>query len=535
MKRGQKIIISLISVLVMATLLASGCIPMPAPTPTTPPAWVTQKEKLETQLNYLTGELASAKAELKKAKAELAEMKSLVPPYVESKPVTIDPGKTALIIVDMQNDFLKLGGKLGPTDAKGAQYCATIISHVKALLDRCREAGMPVIYTQDYHYPDDPEFAIWPPHCEVGTPGVEIVPELAPEPGDYIIRKGGKTVSYDCFFASHEPNEMENVLKKLGVDTVIVTGTVSNICVYAAVVGCAQRGYKTIVPRDCIASLAPYGERLALNQFSALYRVIVTESKLIRFFKYGAEVEKHFSLYKALQPLPLMTKAFPEFSYEDAYTFQEELAKAFENSGDKLIGYKLGLTGPKKPFGATEAVYGRLFASMLKKEGEVIKSSDFIKPMIEVEICFKFAKEVGYPITKEELKKAIKEVAPAVELPDLLFADIKNLSWLDLIADDVAPRQLIIGKGRAPDLDINAVKTVAKYNGKVINEAPATDAMGDQWEALLFLVQKLSSRGYKIRPGDIVITGALGKMLPGKPGTYNIDYGELGSLSFEIQ
>jgi isochorismate hydrolase len=128
-------------------------------------------------LGTARGQLASVKAELQSVKAELQN----VPPYVESSAVVINPGKTALIIVDMQNDFLKLGGKLGPTDEAGAQYCATIISQVEALLDRCRDADMPVVYTQDYHYPGDPEFAIFPAHCEVGTTGVEIVSELAPE------------------------------------------------------------------------------------------------------------------------------------------------------------------------------------------------------------------------------------------------------------------------------------------------------------------------------------------------------------------
>ncbi len=237
---------------------------------------VAHSKKATAQLDYVTSELSSAKAEYK-------ELGTLVPPDTESKPVTIDSGKTALIIVDMQNDFLLLGGKLGPTTEAGAKACAEYTSRIKALLDKCRGAGMPIVYTQDYHYEGDPEFAIWPPHCVVGTSGVEIVSELAPEAGDSIVRKGGKTVSYDCFFASHEPNEMENTLKKLGVDTVIVTGTVSNICVYAAVVGCAQRGYETIVPKDCILSLAPSGERLALFQFSALYQAVVTQSNMITF------------------------------------------------------------------------------------------------------------------------------------------------------------------------------------------------------------------------------------------------------------
>jgi len=278
----------IIAVISLSLGLAGGCAPEAKPSQVEEleaqiqqlnsrlAAAVVHSEKAAAQLDYLTSELSSAKSEYN-------ELGTLVPPAVEPKAVTIDPGKTALILVDLQNDFLLLGGKLGPTTEAGASACAAYTSRIKALLDKCRDAGMPIVYTQDYHYEGDPEFAIWPPHCVVGTSGVEIVSELAPEAGDCVIRKGAKTVSYDCFFASHEPNEMENILKKLGVDTVIVTGTVSNICVYAAVVGCAQRGYETIVPGDCIISLAPSGERLALFQFSALYQVVVTQSDVISF------------------------------------------------------------------------------------------------------------------------------------------------------------------------------------------------------------------------------------------------------------
>jgi nicotinamidase-related amidase len=241
-------------------------------------AAVAASERAQAQLDFMTKEFAETRK-------ELVALKPMVVPTVEVKPVTIDPRKTALIIVDMQNDFVLLGGALGPKTAAAAKANAGYISRIRALLDKCRAAGMPIIYTQDYHYENDPEFAIWPVHCLSGTWGVEIVSELAPKPGDYIVRKGGKTVAYDVFFASYKPYEMENTLKKLGVDTVIVTGTVSHICVYATVVGTAQRGYRTIVPKDCIISLPfwPFGERMALFQFVHLYNVAVTESGKITF------------------------------------------------------------------------------------------------------------------------------------------------------------------------------------------------------------------------------------------------------------
>jgi nicotinamidase-related amidase len=282
LRKTSALVVTIAIITALSLGLAGGCAPEAKPSAEVEglksqlAAAVIHSEKAAAQLDYVTGQLSAANAEYK-------ELGTLVPPAVEPEAVTIDPSKTALIIVDMQNDFLLLGGKLGPTTEAGASACAEYTSRIKALLDKCRDAGMPVVYTQDYHHPDDPEFAIWPPHCVVGTSGQEEVSELTPEAGDYVLHKGGKTVSYDCFYASYEPNEMENTLASLGVDTVIVTGTVSNICVYCAVVGCAQRGYETIVPKDCILSLAPSGERLALFQFSALYGVVVTQSDMITF------------------------------------------------------------------------------------------------------------------------------------------------------------------------------------------------------------------------------------------------------------
>lgn len=226
-------------------------------------------------------------------KASLEELKSRIPPPAKIEEVSVDPTKTALVIVDMQNDFCCVGGKLGPTEKAGEEAIRAISLRIKSLKDTGKPKGMKIVYTQDYHYPDDPEFKIWGPHCVVEkvngvdkpTWGQLEVEELTPDADDLIIRKGGKTVSYDAFFASYKPNELEETLKGLGVDTCIVTGTVSNICVYCAVVGCAQRGYRTIVPVDGIVSLPfwPWTPAWSLFQWTTLYKVILTETGKIRF------------------------------------------------------------------------------------------------------------------------------------------------------------------------------------------------------------------------------------------------------------
>ncbi len=250
---------------------------------------------------------------------------------------------------------------------------------------------------------------------------------------------------------------------------------------------------------------------------------------------YADEAESYHELYEAVEPIPLLTQSEADFSYEDAYTFQEAFAEEFEEAGDELIGYKLGLTGAQRPFGATEALYGRLFESMVEQEGQQIDLSDFVSGRVELEIAFTFDEDVSGSVTVDELKEAVSTVAPAVELPDLLFADMPNLSWLDLIALDVAPREVIIGEPLPVEsVDVNSITVQALHNGEAISEGVATNVMGDQWAALLFLVEKLEARGHQIKAGDIVITGAMSGLLPAEPGTYEVNYGEFGTIDFEI-
>ncbi|RLI29554.1 MAG: hypothetical protein DRO46_02290 [Candidatus Hecatellales archaeon] len=245
-------------------------------------------------LGRSTGE-AEASTKIAELQSQVEDLRKKIPPPVEIQEVTINPAKTVLIIVDMQNDFCKVGGALGPQDKAGEQAITNVALKIRELKERGKAKGMKVIYTQDYHYENDPEFKIWGPHCVVKkengvdkpTWGQLEIPELTPDPDDIVVHKGGKTVSYDCFYATYKPGEMDEILAKLGVDTCIVTGTVSNICVNAAVLGCAQRmpmGH-TIVPVDGIVSLPffPWTPATELHHWNAIYKVVISETGKIKF------------------------------------------------------------------------------------------------------------------------------------------------------------------------------------------------------------------------------------------------------------
>ncbi len=183
--------------------------------------------------------------------------------------MTLDPKTTALVIVDMQNDFVKEGGRLVVPTAAGT------VPAIGRLLQTARDHKVPVLYTQDSHLPGDPEFPIWGEHCLIGSWGWQIIEELKPQPGDLVFPKR----RYDGFYGTN----MEHDLRVKGIATLIVTGTVANICVLHTAGSAALRWFQIVVPKDGISALTDFDMESALRQIQFLYRGIITRCDAINF------------------------------------------------------------------------------------------------------------------------------------------------------------------------------------------------------------------------------------------------------------
>src|SRR2546426_1263823 len=189
------------------------------------------------------------------------------PEYQVERRVIVNPKATALIVVDMQNDFVKPGGALVVEQAKGT------MSAIQRLLALARRSGMVVLYTQDTHDPGDPEFPIWGQHVLRGSWGWQIVDELAPQAGERVIQK----LRYDGFFGT----PLDDELRMKDIKTVIVCGTVANICVLHTAGSAALRGYTVILPVDAISAITPFDQQVAIRQTSFLYGGVITTSEAI--------------------------------------------------------------------------------------------------------------------------------------------------------------------------------------------------------------------------------------------------------------
>lgn len=187
-----------------------------------------------------------------------------VPEYEIVESVELKARETAVIVVDMQNDFVKPQGKLYvPTAEK-------TVEPIRRLLDRARSAGARVFYTQDTHYDNDPEYEIWGEHVRYGTWGWQIIDELKPREGDIVVMK----TRYDGFYGT----PLDDLLRVYGIKNTVIVGTVANICVLHTAASAALRWYKVIVPMDGISALTDFDYHATLRQVSWLYKGLVVRS-----------------------------------------------------------------------------------------------------------------------------------------------------------------------------------------------------------------------------------------------------------------
>src|SRR5574341_927767 len=237
-------------------------------------------------------------------------------------------------------------------------------------------------------------------------------------------------------------------------------------------------------------------------------------------------------------PIPVLSNQYPELDVETAYRVQKAYIKR-RLAEDQIAGFKAGLTSAEiqKRFGVTFPVSGVLFASGKKLNSPIIDKSMFKVPTIETEIGFL----VGRPRTHSlknvsELYETIQAVLPVVELPDLGFTGLKKVKVADIIASNVSSSQFIVGDQKdAKGLDLNNITATLSLNGQIVNQGKGKDALGDQWNTALWLVDAITKQGWTIEPGYILITGVLGKMIDGRKGKYIADFGSLGKILFEIK
>jgi nicotinamidase-related amidase len=191
--------------------------------------------------------------------------------------IAIDPARTAIVMIDMQRDFLEPGG-FGETLGNDVSLLTKAVKPAKALLDWARKLGMLIVHTREGHRPDmadapPAKVERGAPSMRIGDPGAmgrilirgeaghDIIPELAPQAGEPVIDKPGK----GAFYAT----DLQTILQNRSIENLIVGGVTTEVCVHTTVREANDRGYRCIVAGDCCGSYFPEFHEMGLKMIKA--------------------------------------------------------------------------------------------------------------------------------------------------------------------------------------------------------------------------------------------------------------------------
>jgi nicotinamidase-related amidase len=197
-----------------------------------------------------------------------------------------EPGRTALVVVDMQRGFLD------PGEAMEVPPARAIVPVIQNLLNVFRARRLPVVFTEFVYSPSVPVLigSLHPEHqpappgaplgfglpsssCLEGTPSAETVPDLAPRPDEIVVRKRG----YDAFAGT----PLDGVLRARNVTSLVVTGTMTDVCVLATVTAALHRHYRVTLVEDGVATLWPEIQRATLDIIGRAYGRVVTAKDVV--------------------------------------------------------------------------------------------------------------------------------------------------------------------------------------------------------------------------------------------------------------
>ena len=232
--------------------------------------------------------------------------------------------------------------------------------------------------------------------------------------------------------------------------------------------------------------------------------------------------------------------ANPQTSLNHAYQQQRALVTTQLLEGRQIAGFKAGLTSPgsQNQFGLKQPIAGVLLApALLSTDKPIRRPTNGDSMMIETELAFLMGCTLKAPIKEiTALQTCVSAVAPAIELPEISPELLGNLTANGLVSTNVGAARVILGEPQPPLFDLNALQIkLSDHSDQLLNQAEGRDALGDQWQALRWLVNQVLAQGWAIQPGQVLITGALGKPVMATPGAYQGDFGKLGKLSFTIK
>lgn len=241
--------------------------------------------------------------------------------------------------------------------------------------------------------------------------------------------------------------------------------------------------------------------------------------------RFGSSLQAHArdirAAYRGAAIAPIRHRD-PELTTDDAYAIQAINRDVWTGRGRRIVGTKIGLTSlaVQRQLGVEEPDYGYLFDDMQIVPAGSIAPGRLLQPKVEAEIAFLLRSDIARPLASHaEAAAAIDHAVPALEIVDSRIADW-DIAMVDTVADNASSGLFVIGTDAVElnRIDLAGCIMRMERNGCLVSEGAGAACLGNPLNALQWLSEARCKRGDPLRAGEIILSGALGPMVPANPG-----------------
>lgn len=240
--------------------------------------------------------------------------------------------------------------------------------------------------------------------------------------------------------------------------------------------------------------------------------------------------------YQRREPCaPLREQHLPVGDLAAAYQVQRTLVAEWLAAGRRRVGAKVGLTSEavQRQLGVDQPDFGMLLADMAVPDGAEVPAGRLLQPKVEAEVAFVLGASLPQPeVTTVDVIRAVEFLLPAIEIADCRIADW-DITIVDTVADNAAAGLFVLGTQprRLSDVDLRTCGMVLEQAGEPVSVGAGAACLGNPLHAVAWLAGTLAAAGDPLQAGDVVLSGALGPMVPVTPGAdYEARISGLGSV-----
>lgn len=232
---------------------------------------------------------------------------------------------------------------------------------------------------------------------------------------------------------------------------------------------------------------------------------------------------------------PLRERLLPVGDVASAYAVQRAMTQDAVAAGRRIVGAKIGLTNPavQRQLGVDQPDFGVLFADMAAWDGAEVDVTRILQPKVEAEVAFVLGGDLPHQqVTVADVIRATDHLLPAIEIVGSRIANW-DISIVDTVADNASSAMFVLGNRPVPlaSVDLRLCGMVLEHEGEPVSVGAGAACLGNPLHAVAWLAETMAQAGTPLRAGDVILSGALGPMVPVTPGAaYEARISGLGSV-----